>query len=66
MSYVQISDSNRYAPGAGSFNWVDLLATLKATGYDGWLAMEFMQRGDSDRAAQRAYAVVRGVLDGLA
>ncbi len=64
MSYVQLSDSNRSAPGSGSFNWVDILATLRAAGYDGWLAMEFVQRGDSDRAAQQAYAVVNGALSG--
>jgi sugar phosphate isomerase/epimerase len=62
MSYVQISDSTRRAPGTGSFNWVDLLATLRATGYDGWLAMEFAQGPDPDRAAQTAFATVNGVL----
>jgi 5-keto-L-gluconate epimerase len=62
MSYVQLADSNRGAPGSGSFNWVDIIATLHAAGYDGWLAMEFVQGGDSDRAAQQAYAVVKGAL----
>jgi sugar phosphate isomerase/epimerase len=65
MSYVQICDSNRLAPGLGNFNWVDLLATLRATGYDGWLAMEFVQRPDSDWCAQRAYDTVAGVLASL-
>ncbi len=63
MSYVQLSDSTRHAPGTGSFNWIDLMATLRACGYDGWLAMEFTQGRDSDRAAQQAYRVVRGALD---
>jgi sugar phosphate isomerase/epimerase len=63
MSYVQIADSTRHAPGTGSFNWIDLMATLRASGYDGWLAMEFTQGRDSDRAAQQAYRVVRGALD---
>ena len=40
-------------------------ATLRATGYDGWLAMEFMQGADSDAAAQRAFATVNGVLQSL-
>jgi sugar phosphate isomerase/epimerase len=65
MTYVQISDSTRGAPGSGSFNWVDLLATLRATGYDGWLAMEFYQGDDSDRAMQQAFATVDGVLRAL-
>jgi sugar phosphate isomerase/epimerase len=65
MTYVQISDSNRCAPGSGSFNWVDLVTTLKATGYDGWLAMEFLQNGNSEEAARRAFATVNGVLQSL-
>jgi sugar phosphate isomerase/epimerase len=65
MSYVQVSDSTRHAPGTGSFNWIDLLATLRASGYDGWLAMEFTQGRDSDRAAQQAFRTVRGALDTL-
>ncbi len=63
MSYVQVADSTRHAPGTGSFNWIELMATLHASGYDGWLAMEFTQGRDSDRAAQQAYRVVRGALD---
>ena len=65
MSYVQVSDSTRHAPGTGSFNWIDLMATLHASGYDGWLAMEFTQGRDSDRAAQQAFRTVRAALDTL-
>ncbi len=65
MSYVQVSDSTRHAPGSGSYNWTDLMATLQAAGYDGWVAMEFTQGHDSDRAAQQAYRVVRGALDAI-
>jgi sugar phosphate isomerase/epimerase len=65
MSYVQVSDSTRHAPGTGSFNWIDLIATLRASGYDGWLAMEFTQGRDSDRAAQQAFRTVRAALDTL-
>lgn len=62
MSYVQICDSNRTAPGWGNFNFTDILGTLRAIGYDGWLAMEFYQRPDSDRAAQQAHRFVTSVL----
>lgn len=66
MSYVQLADSNRSAPGLGNFNWVDILATLHAVGYDGWLAMEFKQTAESsDRDAQQAYSTVKGVLTNL-
>src|SRR5476649_176057 len=65
MTYVQIADSNRLAPGWGNFNWVDIVETLRASGYDGWLTMEFLQRPDSERCAQQAYRVLRAALDGM-
>ena len=62
MTYYQISDSNRLAPGWGHHNWVDIVEVLRASGYDGWLSMEFTQQPDSDTCAQRAYATVRPLL----
>jgi len=50
MTYVQLSDSNRWAPVSGNFNWVDILETLRPTGYDGWLALECRLRGDPQTA----------------
>jgi sugar phosphate isomerase/epimerase len=64
MTYLQICDSNRLAPGSGHFNFVDIVETLRAAGYDGWLAMEFVQRPDSERCAQQAFTVLRTALDG--
>jgi len=59
MNYLQLGDSNRLAPGWGSFNWVDILETLKAAGYDGWLAMEFTQKPDSETCARQAHDFIR-------
>ena len=64
MTYVQLGDSNRRAPGWGSFNWVDILDTLRASGYDGWLSMEFLQKPDSESCARQAYTFVSGILAG--
>jgi len=64
MNYVQLGDSNRLAPGWGSFNWVDIIETLKATKYESWLAMEFTQKPDSETCAKHAYAFIRPLLDG--
>lgn len=63
MTYIQLADSNRRAPGWGHLNWVDILDTLRATGYDGWLAMEFVQKPSSEACAQHAYDFVRSILD---
>jgi sugar phosphate isomerase/epimerase len=65
MNYLQLGDSNRLAPGWGSFNWVDIIETLKATRYDGWLAMEFVQKPDSESCARQAHAFVRPLLGGV-
>jgi len=62
MNYIQIGDSNRLAPGWGSLNWVDILETLKAIGYDGWLAMEFTQKPDSETCARQAHDFLRPLL----
>jgi sugar phosphate isomerase/epimerase len=63
MTYVQLGDSNRLAPGWGHLPWVDVIETLRAVGYAGWLAMEFLQLPDSETCAQRAFTFVRGLLD---
>lgn len=59
MTYYQVSDSNRLAPGWGHHNWVDIVEVLRASGYDGWVAMEFTQQPDSDTCAQVAYNTLR-------
>jgi sugar phosphate isomerase/epimerase len=62
MTYYQISDSNRLAPGWGHHNWVDIIEVLRASGYDGWISMEHAQEPDSDTAAQRAYQTIKPLL----
>jgi sugar phosphate isomerase/epimerase len=62
MSYYQISDSNRLAPGWGNHNWVDIIEVLRASGYNGWISMEFTQTPDSETCARRAYATIGPLL----
>jgi sugar phosphate isomerase/epimerase len=62
MTYLQLSDSNRCAPGYGSFNWMDIIDTLRQVGYDGWLSMEFRQVPDSASACRRAFETLRPLL----
>ncbi|HEY0580930.1 MAG TPA: sugar phosphate isomerase/epimerase family protein [Chloroflexota bacterium] len=56
MSFFQVSDTNRLAPGWGHYNWVDIVEVLKASGYDGWLSMEHAQTPDSESAARQAFS----------
>jgi len=37
-----VADNNRRAPGEGSWDWVELISTLKDSGYDGYLTSEFV------------------------
>ena len=62
MTYYQVSDSNRLAPGWGHHNWVDLVEVLRATGYGGWISVECNQLPDSESAARQAYATLRRLL----
>jgi D-psicose/D-tagatose/L-ribulose 3-epimerase len=62
MTYVQLGDSNRLAPGQGFLPWRDLLETLKAIEYDGWLSMEHSQLPDSETAARQGYAFITALL----
>jgi sugar phosphate isomerase/epimerase len=55
MTYYQVSDSNRLAPGWGHHNWVDIMEVLRASGYQGWVSVECNQQPDSERTARRAF-----------
>lgn len=59
LGHVQVSDSNRYQPGAGHLDWRALVRTLLEIGYGGWLALECRLRGDPVRALQQAATVLR-------
>ncbi|MFG2011169.1 TIM barrel protein [Micromonospora sp. NPDC048868] len=59
LGHVQVSDSNRYQPGAGHLAWPALLRTLLEIDYRGWLALECRLRGDPVRALHQAAAVLR-------
>ncbi|MFF5173392.1 sugar phosphate isomerase/epimerase family protein [Micromonospora sp. NPDC000089] len=59
LGHVQVSDSNRYQPGAGHLDWPGTLRTLLEIGYRGWLALECRLRGDPVRALQQAAVVLR-------
>jgi sugar phosphate isomerase/epimerase len=58
LGHVQVSDSNRFQPGAGHLDWGALLGTLDAVGYQGYLAVECRLRGES----RTAVAAIPGFL----
>ena len=46
IGHAQVSDSNRFQPGAGHLDWPAWLGALRAAGYTGWLAAECRLTGD--------------------
>jgi sugar phosphate isomerase/epimerase len=52
-----VADNNRMAPGQGALDWKKIVKTLKDTGYDGALTVEFVAPIDRTPAAQYPNAV---------
>ncbi|MGH7715663.1 MAG: sugar phosphate isomerase/epimerase family protein, partial [Vulcanimicrobiaceae bacterium] len=62
MTFIQVSDANRLAPGMGIFNWVDIFETLRVMGYDGWISVECKQVPDSERCARHSHGFLRSAM----
>jgi sugar phosphate isomerase/epimerase len=52
-----VADNNRMAPGQGSLDWKKIVKTLKETGYDGALTVEFVAPVDRTPASKYPDAV---------
>jgi sugar phosphate isomerase/epimerase len=61
IGHVQVSDSNRFQPGAGHIDWPVFFAALDAIGYSGWTAVECRLSGDPDSALRGVPPFVRKV-----
>jgi sugar phosphate isomerase/epimerase len=55
LVHVQISDTNRLAPGWGHLSWADFFGTLRALGYQGWVCVEAAQQPHSAAVARQGY-----------
>ena len=63
VAHVQLNDRNRKAPGQGTDEFVAILKTLRATGYQGVAAIEpFVYEPDGLGCAAWAAGYVRGIL----
>ena len=65
ITYVQLSDSNRLAPGSGSLPFGDILRVLAALHYGGYLCVECRQEPDSAEAARRSVQTLQPLLNEL-
>jgi 5-keto-L-gluconate epimerase len=62
ITYVQLSDSNRLAPGCGSLPFGDILRVLAALQYRGYLCVECRQVPNSAEAARRSVDLLKPLL----
>jgi D-psicose/D-tagatose/L-ribulose 3-epimerase len=64
VRHVQLNDRNKRGPGEGDDKFAPVLAALKETGYDGWVAMEpFIYEPDGPTCAARMIGYVSGLLE---
>jgi sugar phosphate isomerase/epimerase len=54
ISWVQVSDSNRRAPGMGHLNFGDIMRVLQALGYKGYVSVECLPVPEPAIAAEAA------------
>lgn len=60
--HVHVGDNNRLAPGQGLIDFPAIVATLRRTGYDGYLSAELLGRPDADTAALQTLSYLRPLL----
>jgi 5-keto-L-gluconate epimerase len=61
VSHVHVCDTNRQAPGLGHFDFVEIVDTLAALGYEGYLSAE-LASSDQRRAAEITAARLKPLL----
>ena len=59
VGYVQVADSNRWAPGQGHIDFRPFFEALSAVGYDDWVSVEMLPFPSPDLAAEQAVAFLR-------
>lgn len=59
IGHVHFADSNRRHPGAGHVDFAAVIKALKDTGYDGYIAFEYLPDPDPYIAAQKGIEYVR-------
>jgi 5-keto-L-gluconate epimerase len=63
---VHLGDNNRLPPGQGLIDFAAILATLHATGYNGWLSAELLGIPDPDSAGQQTIDTMSHLMKAIA
>ncbi|HEX9013590.1 MAG TPA: sugar phosphate isomerase/epimerase family protein [Anaerolineaceae bacterium] len=65
LFHVHIGDNNRLPPGRGMIDFREILRTLRAAGYTGWVTAELLALPDGDTAARQTMDVMLPLLKEL-
>ena len=65
IGHVHVVENNRGAPGEGHLPLREILKAIVATGYEGYLSVETEPRDEPLEVAERAIAILRGIVSGL-
>jgi sugar phosphate isomerase/epimerase len=60
--HFHVADSNRWYPGAGHLDFKSILATLRGTGYQGWVSGEFLPLPDAGTAARESIQFLKSIV----
>lgn len=62
LFHVHLADSNRHYPGAGHIDFAEILATLRAVGYNGYVSIEAMPVPDAVTCAIESIKTLKQLL----
>jgi sugar phosphate isomerase/epimerase len=62
LYHVHLGDNNRLPPGRGLIDFPAIVATLRETGYTGYLSAELLCKPDADTAARQTLEYMNGLL----
>ena len=62
LKYLQMSDSNRLYPGGGHVPWREVISSLKAIDFSGYLSLQCLMEPDFKTAAKLGINHLRSLL----
>jgi sugar phosphate isomerase/epimerase len=62
LAHVHLADSSRLQPGTAHTDFAGVLAALRETGFEGYMAMECGIRGDAEEAIPETVRYLRSLM----
>jgi len=61
IKHIHFADSNRWPPGYGHIDFKNIIKTLKAIDYKGYVSFEMLPKPDPDTAAREGLGYIKGL-----